>query len=958
MRTKDSLWLCGIVWAALILAGVGILGLYAWLPADGAGGALESFGPKGFEILWLLEDREAGLRVGDVVVRAGGHSVDEWLSGARRGPEWRSGELVTYEILRDGRAQALQIQLGPIPFTAILSRWWAQFTVSLAMVIVGSYVLVKRTDELMARLLMLFCVTVAVSLWGDAYNFQVPVLPWHGAFRFHLLVEHVAFTLSYASICHFMLVFPSRHPLAERFPRLLPAALYLSNPLTIAVVMAMSRAPSTAVARGNQASLAVVLLQLGLAVAAGVRSLRVTREPISRAQLRWILWGAGVAFAVAIPGYIFPLVLTGHPLIPNPVMMLLTVLIPYVYGVAILRYRLFDIEVIINRTLVYGTLTALLAGLYLLLVRLLTLLIQALLHRQNDTLVVFVAALSLALAFAPLRRRVQAVIDRTFYRTKLDYQRLLPDVSERLATHILPDQLATLLTDELPQRLQASWASLAILDPRGELFLPIGEDDQRSALPIDHPLATFLHRLGQPLLRLQPPSNLPPEAQAFLDLHQIELSIPLIAGSELLGLYNLGLKLSGNVYGHDERRLLHLIGQQAAVAVQNSRLFQAERQQRQLAEALQEAADIVSSTLDLDQVLDRILQQVERVVAGDAFNVMLLQDNLARTVRWRGYDHPGLSLPVDRFPTLSQMMHTGAPIIIPDTTADPNWVPLQGLDPVRSYLSAPILVAGQTAGFLNVGGVLPNRFGPADAQRLEAFAQHAATALQNAQLYEQAQLDITERRRAEQQLKTSLEDKDVLLKEIHHRVKNNLQVISSLLYLQARHAQDPHTFSMFLESQHRVRSMALVHETLYRTEDLARVDFARYVHSLTSHLLQSYSNPSRPIHLSIQVDDVSLGIDLAVPCGLIINELVSNSLKHAFPDGAEGAIDIQLRQAPDGQRTLTVRDNGVGLPQGFSIRSTKTLGLQLVNRLVSQLEGSVELSRERGTTITITFSER
>jgi two-component sensor histidine kinase len=303
------------------------------------------------------------------------------------------------------------------------------------------------------------------------------------------------------------------------------------------------------------------------------------------------------------------------------------------------------------------------------------------------------------------------------------------------------------------------------------------------------------------------------------------------------------------------------------------------------------------------------------------------------------------------------MLHTGQPLVIPDTTASPSWVPLKGWHDIRSYLSAPIQVAGQTVGFLNVDGLQPAQFGHADAQRLQAFAQHAATALQNAQLYERAQLEIAERRRAELQIQASLDENEVLLKEIHHRVKNNLQVISSLLYLQSRHAQDPLTLSMFLESQHRVRSMALVHETLCRTEDLARVDLAQYVRNLSSYLLQSYSPPPNPIQLSIQVDDVSLDMDAAVPCGLILNELVSNCLKHAFPGGRQGEIIIQLRQTDQGQHILAVSDNGLGLPDGFDIRTTPSLGLQLVNRLVNQLGGTIELSRHPGTRIQITFAE-
>jgi two-component sensor histidine kinase len=962
VRDHAPLWFWCVIWGVLLLAGLGILGLYAWLPADGATGALESFSGKGFRVQWLLEDRPAGLQAGDLILRAGGHTADEWLAGTPPGPEWRTGGIVPYETLRDGVTIVLPIRLAPIPLRAILARWGTQLLVSLALLILGAYVLRKRPAELAARLLMLFCVAVAVQLWCDAYNFQFGVVPWSWAFWFHLCLEHLTFTLSYASICHFALVFPRVHPLLERFPRGLPWALYLSNPLLIALVMLLSPTASRALAAGNQASLFVVLLQVGLALAAGIRSLRTARDPVSQAQMRWILSGVGLAFAVAIPGYIVPLALLGRPLIPHPLVMLLTILIPCLYGVAILRYRLFDIQIIVNQTLVYATLTTLLAGLYLLLVRGLTLFVQEILHRQDDTAVVFIATLGIALAFDPLRRRVQTLIDRTFYRARLDYQQLLPEMSERLATSIVLDDLAALLIAELPQRLQIAYATLAVLDPEGERLVPASGDHEHPALPVGHPLIAHLRHQGHPVLRLQPPAGLPREARDFLDRHGVELSIPLIVGTQQVGLYNLGPKRSGKPYGRGEVRLLYLLGQQAAVAVENSRLFQAEREQRRLAEALQEAADAVSSTLDLDRVLDHILEQVETVVAGDACNVMLVDGGTARVVRCRGYEELGvaeriasLPLAIADYPTLSRMMATGRPTAIADTAADPDWVQLEGWQWLRSYVSAPIQVAGRTVGFLNVDRTEPAQFGAADARRLEAFARHAATALENARLYDQAQQEISDRKRAEVRIQASLEEKDVLLKEIHHRVKNNLQVISSLLYVQSQQAEDQDTLRMFQESQHRIRSMALVHERLYQAEDLARVNFSEYVRSLARFLLRAYGVTPDLVKLDIHMGDLSLGIDAAIPCGLIINELVSNSLKHAFPPGQAGQIRIELDVDPAGDCLLVVGDDGIGLPAGLDVRNGSSLGLRLVNTLVRQLQGTLQLDRRGGTTFRLRF---
>ncbi|MGH8071958.1 MAG: histidine kinase dimerization/phosphoacceptor domain -containing protein [Candidatus Entotheonellia bacterium] len=221
--------------------------------------------------------------------------------------------------------------------------------------------------------------------------------------------------------------------------------------------------------------------------------------------------------------------------------------------------------------------------------------------------------------------------------------------------------------------------------------------------------------------------------------------------------------------------------------------------------------------------------------------------------------------------------------------------------------------------------------------------------------------DITERKLAEAQLrageerlKGALHEKEVLLKEIHHRVKNNLQIIASLLYLQSNQLKDPDDLVLFEDTQNRVKSMALIHESLYRTGDLARFNFAHYIDSLCTDLLQSYANGTSHIRLHTALDELTFDVDTAVPCGLILNELLTNALKYAFPDGRPGDIHIVLR-AEDGQVTLSVRDTGVGFPADLDFRHTQTLGLQIVSILTEQLGGTITLTCECGTAFAVTF---
>ncbi len=214
-------------------------------------------------------------------------------------------------------------------------------------------------------------------------------------------------------------------------------------------------------------------------------------------------------------------------------------------------------------------------------------------------------------------------------------------------------------------------------------------------------------------------------------------------------------------------------------------------------------------------------------------------------------------------------------------------------------------------------------------------------------------IDIDERISAEERVRASLQEKEVLLKEIHHRVKNNLQVISSLLSLQAGSSQDPGTLRLLRESQTRVTTMALIHEKLYQSADLAQIDFRYYVRSLAEYLYTTYGIDPERIRLRLDMEEIYLGIGTAIPCGLIINELMSNALKHAFPGEKEGEIYLGLHKEETGELALVVRDNGIGLPDGFDLPHAQTLGMELVSSLVNQLDGRMVWSTSNGTYIQI-----
>ncbi|MGB3638081.1 MAG: histidine kinase dimerization/phosphoacceptor domain -containing protein [Rivularia sp. (in: cyanobacteria)] len=243
---------------------------------------------------------------------------------------------------------------------------------------------------------------------------------------------------------------------------------------------------------------------------------------------------------------------------------------------------------------------------------------------------------------------------------------------------------------------------------------------------------------------------------------------------------------------------------------------------------------------------------------------------------------------------------------------------------------------GDAYSFLTRGNVVRDRDG------LPAFMAGSST-------------DITVRKQVENKLKSSLKEKEVLLKEIHHRVKNNLQIISSLLRLQSGYIKDKQALEIFKDSQNRVRAMALIHENLYQTNNLAKIDFSEYIRKLTNNLTRCYNITN--IKINTNIEKTFLKIDTAIPCGLIINELISNSIKHAFKNSHEGEIYVEFISLQTDKYSLSVGDNGMGATENISSLKKQSLGLELVWNLVEQLEGTIVYSFKLGTSFRITFAE-
>jgi len=240
---------------------------------------------------------------------------------------------------------------------------------------------------------------------------------------------------------------------------------------------------------------------------------------------------------------------------------------------------------------------------------------------------------------------------------------------------------------------------------------------------------------------------------------------------------------------------------------------------------------------------------------------------------------------------------------------------------------------------------------------LDQLSVTIAIAIQQSTIFQQAQTELAERQKAEMQLRNALAEKEILLKEVHHRVKNNLQIVSSLLQLQSETLKDPEVIRVFRESQNRIDSISLIHKNLYTAPNIGQLDIVEYIQSLAASILISYQIGKERVALETNIGAVSLNIDQAIACGLIINELISNSLKHAFYNQKNATITINIHNI-DNYIEMSIHDNGIGISKDIDWNNNDSLGLSLVYDLVTaQLEGSINLKPDHGTGFTIKFPQ-
>ncbi len=815
-----------------------------------------------------------------------------------------------------------------------------------------------------------------------------------------------------------------------------------------------------------------------------IRGLVREKSPVQRNRITYILIGALV---VTVGGASNFTVLQNYP-----VDITLNLVSALIIGYAVVRYKLLDIRFILIRSLFYSILTAALIAAYLGTVVALESVLKERIGYSGPVYGI-IAIVLLAVVFLPLRNLLQKLLDKLFFREKADYQAATQGFSRDVVSLYDAEAILSLTGSTIVQAVKIRELVILVLDEEKRIFLPLARfpsgraEETMCAVDSRSPLAHWLQAGGRPLVREEAMVDLHTRAlikenEMLFETMDVSIIVPVMLRNKLIGMMNVGPKLSGTMYNDDDLQFLLTIANQAATAMEKSDIFR--EMERRLSEQtlLFILSEKFRSSSDFDSAMMTVVQILKNFLRCDSCAIVFFQKDegprkyaldplgqkaaeLAVMMQAQAHSQTALrrdALPIDirtvrdlaakaaagaderdaltsliYFPLQSGTESIGM-LIIPNRLGGEavDARELELLRTIRAIVSQGIILyrtimnlmslktynenilnslndMGDTLVILDLTGVIRNvnkatcsRLGytseelvgrpvsliTGNEERLftpDGLAELAASgSISNYEMSYKAKSgatvpmlfsgsvmtgedgkrreivgiarDITEHIKAEEMTKNML-----LIKEIHHRIKNNLQVISSLLYLQSGYVQDEKTKEMFRESQNRVRSMALLHEKLYQSRTPAGIAFAEYIKDLTRNLFMSYGEQAAAVSLSVEIGEVTLGMDTAVPCGLIVNELVSNALKHAFSPTRSGEISIVMAPAPSPQGhigsekwyTLVVSDDGRGFPEGLDFRATDSLGLKLVCTLTDQLKGTIALENGGGTRFTIRFRE-
>ena len=531
-----------------------------------------------------------------------------------------------------------------------------------------------------------------------------------------------------------------------------------------------------------------------------------------------------------------------------------------------------------------------------------------------------------------LRSRVLSDISREIANVRLDPDLLLRTISKSIAMWIGDSCIIRILTDD---RMNLRKAGMAHSDPEVEREMQAIVETVPH-LP-DEGLNGLIMRRGKSVIireltRKQADDEFRKECLRFYGKTGVSsiIMVPLIVEGSVIGTITITRDNGGKPYCIEDLRLLESIADRAALAISNAKLY-----------------DSVRKELTERKRIERALRESEekyRSIVDGSIDGIVLVDEQGRVIEV----NPG----EERITGRKRSELIGKYIWdMQFDSAVPDKKKPERYEQVKAMIKE-ILETGDISGI--------KEFPYQDMVRPDGTIRTVQSTISPIRTHNGFMLagivhDVTDRKRSEQQMLKSLLEKEALLKEVHHRVKNNMQIINSLLSLESSHVDDEMARAILVDCQNRVKSMSLVHEKLYMSSDLANVDFPEYLKSLVTNISSSYNIDPKRITIEVYAEELRLPIDAAIPCGLIVNELITNSVKHAFPDDRQGMIKVSLYSTDIDRWIVEVSDNGVGIREDLNIEMATTLGLQLVKVLVSQINGSTEIKNDSGTTFRISF---
>ncbi len=641
--------------ALLLLGCLGVLYLgfssltQARMPSDGV--LLNELSFSGVSVAVDLSSTPDGLRAGDQVEGIAGRTGWEWVNRALRAKpaaDWRMGQTISYRVRRGMQVLEIPVELTPFPLGRMFVRLLGSYVLVAVSLGVCGYILLARPQDAAARLLFLAAMSLLFVFASPMYS---TLLVTPSLFLVETGIEFLFECLLFSSILHLFLIFPATKPFLRGRETWLNGLHGLNPLLSLGIGLTFGGTPADKLVLALTTRYWIGLLMLVLGVVSVVHTYVTVRRPTVRSQIRWVAWGGVVGL---LPFFLLtglPEALSGRALVNIEITALSAVALPITVAIAVARYRLFDVDILIHRSLLYGAFTLLLSGLYLLLVAVLGPLLLGL----TDTAVVFVATLLVSTLFWALRSRVNRLFDRLFYQTRLDPTRFLAEMSERLSSAIRLDDLAELLTQVLPERLGAHRGGLMVLSQdRSRLEVVDGDD---FALPVEDAVEIWAEHGEEPVLRLMPPAWFPPQALDLMGQREVDLLFPLQVGDQMVGLWSLGARRSGLSYTSEEVQALGTVARQAAIALQNARLVRwLESHSYHLEEQVRRR------TQDLERErnrLEAILQNMADGLLVTDFDGQVLLTNPALGEMVRYPPHLLLGRPLDEalnFPELTRLV--------------------------------------------------------------------------------------------------------------------------------------------------------------------------------------------------------------------------------------------------------------------------------------------------------------